>query len=263
MSGEIGTKINQVLKVWPQGTVAASSWLEAQGIYHQLAQGYEHSAWIKRVGHGAYIRDGDQVDWQGALYAIQNHLKLPIHAAAKTALELHGITHFVSSGPAKAVFLLGAHRSKLPSWFKAHDWGTAIHFSATQLFSRTQELGLTQKDIGNYSIQVSSRERAVFELLHLVPQSQGYDEASLLFESLRTLRPDLVQQLLENCGSVKVKRLFLHLAEKTNQEWFSELNLLKVALGKGKRVIAEGGVFDSKYGISVPNLPKVETEEGL
>lgn len=263
MSGKSATKINQLLKAWPHGTVAVSSWLEEQGIYHQLARGYEKHAWIKRVGHGAYIRDGDQVGWQGALYALQNHSKLPVHAGAKTALELQGIVHFVSPGPTKAVFVFGAHRVKLPSWFKGHQWGASVHFTATQIFSEAQDLGLTERTVGSFSIRVSSRERAVFELLHLVPQFQDYEEARLLFESLRTLRPGLVQELLENCGSIKVKRLFLHLAESTNQEWFKELSLKKVILGSGKRVIAGGGAFDSKYNISVPKFSFGVRVQGL
>ena len=37
---------------------------------------------------------------------------------------------------------------------------------------------------------------------------------------LNDLVPNQVQQLLEQCISVKVKRLFLYLAEKTNHSWF-------------------------------------------
>jgi hypothetical protein len=38
-------------------------------------------------------------------------------------------------------------------------------------------------------------------------------------EGLNTLRPDLVQELLEKCSSVKVKRLFMHLAEQFQHPW--------------------------------------------
>ncbi len=262
MTGQLGTKINKILKIWPPGTVAATSWLESHGVYHQLASDYQRSAWIKRIGHGAFIRDGDQVEWQGALYAIQKHLKLPVHAAAKTALELQGITHFVSSGPDKTVHLFGTPRTKLPIWFKKQNWKADIRFTATLLFSGNGDLGCIEKNIGGFSIRISSRERAALELLHLIPHEQQFDEACLLFESLRTLRPELVQKLLENCRSIKAKRLFLHFADSTNQEWLKELNLSKVNLGKGKRVIAEGGVFIPKYDISVPKISQgVESEE--
>jgi hypothetical protein len=111
-----------------------------------------------------------------------------------------------------------------------------------------------ERSSGAFSIQISTRERAALELLYLIPEKQQYEEAKALFEGLQGLRPKLVQSLLEDCTSIKAKRLFLHLAEETNQPWFSELKIERVTLGKGKRVIGEGGRFDSKYNISVPKI---------
>jgi hypothetical protein len=71
-------------------------------------------------------------------------------------------------------------------------------------------------------------------------------------ESLTTLRPGLVQSLLEQCRSVKVKRLFMFLAEHHNHAWVERLDLSKVDFGKGKRMIVKGGRFDAKYRITVP-----------
>lgn len=75
---------------------------------------------------------------------------------------------------------------------------------------------------------------------------------TLLLTRRTTLRPTLVQELLESCRSVKVKRLFMHLAEKSSHPWIEQLDRAKIDLGKGKRVVVAGGRFDSKYGITVP-----------
>ncbi len=96
-------------------------------------------------------------------------------------------------------------------------------------------------------------ERAILEfLLNLTADEAGYEHASLVFEGLGTLRPDVVRSLLVACASVKVKRLFLHLAEKHAQPWFKQLDLTKVSLGSGKRVLVAGGRLDPKYLITVP-----------
>jgi hypothetical protein len=58
---------------------------------------------------------------------------------------------------------------------------------------------------------------------------------------LVNLRPGLVMSLLKACASVKVKRLFLALAERHQHQWLRHLNLNKVDLGKGKRMLAPGG----------------------
>jgi hypothetical protein len=258
MGGSLGSKINQVLKTWPHGTVALSSWLESQGVYQQLAHKYEQTGWFERVGHGAFVRSGEKVSWQGALYAIQTQAGLPIHAAAKTALEIQGITHFVAAGR-KRLFLFGPAGTALPSWFKKKDWGVIIRYATPELFLGALDQGLTEKSYGDFSIRTSSLERAILELLYFVPAQQQYEESKQLFEGLRALRPNLVQSLLETCNSIKVKRLFLHLAEETNQPWFEDLKLAKIDLGKGKRVIAGGGRFDSKYSISVPIIREGET----
>lgn len=255
MSGSSGTKINQLLKVWPQGVVATSNWLEEQGAYQQLIHEYEHSAWLESLGKGAFKKSGDKIEWQGALYAVQKHLQIPIHAAAKTALSLQGISHFVPLGSGYPVFLFGPPTAKLPLWFKKQDWGVKLEYVRTVFLSAEDAaIGIEDIEQGKFSIRASSRERAILEVCYLVPQHQGYEEARLLIEGLQTLRPKLLQSLLGRCGSVKTKRLFLHLAEACNLPWFAKLDLSKIDLGKGKRSIAKGGVYDSKYQLIVPKI---------
>jgi hypothetical protein len=76
----------------------------------------------------------------------------------------------------------------------------------TNLFD--QDLFLTSTDCGSFSIKMSSTERAIMEMLYLVPQKQTLSEISLIMEHLAGLRPAVVQDLLENCNSVKVKKAF-------------------------------------------------------
>mgnify|MGYP001584397915 FL=1 len=110
---------------------------------------------------------------------------------------------------------------------------------------------------------MSAPERAALELVDLVPKEQSFSEARLLMEGLTTLRPELVQELLEACRSVKAKRLFLFLAEEANHAWFKELNTSKLDLGKGNRSIVKGGQLDQKYQITVePNPDVFSVHEG-
>lgn len=90
------------------------------------------------------------------------------------------------------------------------------------------------------------------ECLHLAPQKQEFMECFELMEGLNNLPPKQVQALLEDCQSVKVKRLFLYMAEKADHDWFKRLDLRNVHLGKGKRSIVKNGTLIDKYGITVP-----------
>ena len=83
-------------------------------------------------------------------------------------------------------------------------------------------------------------------------QKVGFDEAFLIMENLATLRSEMVQRLLVMCRSIKVKRLFMFMAEKHGHPWVSDLDLSRLDLGKGKRMIIPKGSFDRKYRITVP-----------
>jgi hypothetical protein len=253
MPGTNGSKINQLLKVWPPGTVAVLPWLEKQGVYQQLVHEYEKTSWVRTIGRGAYARAGDKIEWTGGLYAIQEQLGLSIHAGGKTALQMQGYAHFLPMGKGTTVSLFGSPGVKLPTWFKQYRWGIKVRYTATNLFAAQAEQGLTKKDLGSYSIKVSAPERAMMEVLYGVPLVDSYEEARLLMEGLTTLRPRVVQSLLEKCASVKVKRLFMLLAENCKHAWVGKVDLARVHFGKGKRTLVKGGRFDPKYKITVPN----------
>lgn len=240
--------------------MAVYPWLNQLGIYQQLVNTYLKSSWIEKLGRGAFILSGDKVSWEGAMHAIQNHLQLSIHPGGKTALQLLGNAHYVPMGQKYPVYLYGTSGEKLPAWFKQHDWSVNVHYSTSELFSeQTPSLGLTEKSFGTFSLKLSTLERAILEVLYHVPHMVSFEEASLFMENLQTLRPRLVQELLEACQSVKVKRLFLHLAERLEQPWAKNLDVTKVDLGSGKRMIAPGGDYDAKYQLSVPFIKKEET----
>ena len=90
------------------------------------------------------------------------------------------------------------------------------------------------------------------ECLALSPDNFPLSESFELMEGLASLRPAKVQELLESCKSVKVKRLFLHFAEKTNHSWVKYLDISKIDLGVGNRSLVESGVLISKYKLVLP-----------
>jgi tRNA-binding EMAP/Myf-like protein len=90
------------------------------------------------------------------------------------------------------------------------------------------------------------------EMLYLVPEKVSFEESLLIMESLVTLRPEIVQKLLEICRFVKVKRLFMYMAKKHRHPWVEKLDLSRIDFGSGKRRIVSGGELDPKYQITVP-----------
>ena len=246
------SKINQLLQKWPRGAVATSSWLEQQGVYRQLSRRYAASGWFQPFGHGAFVRSGETVDWLGGLYALQRQLELSVHAGAGTALSLKGLGQYLPLNGKATVLLFGEQRVKLPAWFAKHAWGAPLHYRCPTLFAKPVPTSFTEVEHDGFSVRVSAPERAILEELHLATTNAAVDEAFELMEGLGTLRPHVLQPLLESCRSVKVKRLFLWSAETAGHDWFKRLELHRVDLGKGKRSLYRAGRFDAKYQITVP-----------
>lgn len=249
------SKINQLITAWPPNTIATSDWLEKQGVYRQLADVYVDSGWIERVERGAYRKAGDTVTWAGGLYALQKLQQLRVHVGGRTALEYHGLGHYIRIGPTHRVTLWKTPGTRLPAWFVNHDWESELDVRTATLFSGNVG-GITEKPIEQIPVRLASAERAILEYLYDVPKRAGFDEANYLMEGLTTLRPALLQKLLENCTSVKTKRLFMYLAEHHRHGWFKRLDSSGIDFGKGKREIVKGGKLDKTYQIVVPELSR-------
>lgn len=249
MSNVKKTKLNSLLSSQPSGTVLVSSWLAKQGYSLDLQKQYRKSQWFESIGTGALVRHGDQVDYLGGVYALQTQIGLWVHPAGKTALSMLGKSHYLELA-AKKVQLFGGVDDALPLWFKKHDWGVALDCRLSSFLP--PELGLIEFEYKNFKVKISSPARAVMECLYLAPKAQPLLEVFELMEGLNNLRPASVQKLLENCKSVKVKRLFLYLADKAGHDWLEYLKTDKVDLGSGKRAIVDGGVYIPKYQITVP-----------
>lgn len=256
MEKQTTQKITQLIKNWKKGAVLTLTFLKKNGFSAKLINWYESSGWVESVGHGAYKLSGDQIDWYGAIFALQTQLGFSVHPGGKTALELQGYAHYLAE-KLPAIYLFGLRDERLPKWFRTCDWETEIRYAPTKLFSEPLPQSLSEYDYRELSIQISAPERSAMEMLYHVPRYQGFAEASKLMENLTTLRPRLVQQLLESCNSKKVKRLFLYFAEKHDHEWFGQINIKKIDIGTGKRVVVKNGTLDKKYQITVLSETKI------
>lgn len=249
MSTEIKSKINKLLNGTPYGTVFLSFWLDKKGYSLDLQKRYKKSGWLESIGNGAMIRAGDKVDYHGGVYALQHQAGLSVHAGGRTALSLQGRAHYIDMSNVRTV-LVGGKNENLPTWFKNKDWGTKIDYYTTSFLPA--EMGLVEFERNNFSVKISSPARAILECLFLAPQHQELFECYELMEGMNDLRPKSVQELLEHCSSIKVKRLFLYLADKFQHPWLEFLDLSNVDLGSGTRSLVKNGVYVDKYKITVP-----------
>lgn len=256
MANKSRTKVNKLISNWPRGAVYTAAYLKQSGYHYDLIRFYKIQKWIESVGNGAYKLYGDRVEWFGGLYALQNQMGLDVHVGGKTALTLQGHGHYLSEKIPR-VFLYGRRGDRLPHWFKQFPWSTEIRYATTNLFTEAMPRTFSTYPYRDFSVRISAPERAAMEMLYFVPKEQGFDEAQKIIENLFTLRPQLVQKLLENCNSIKTKRLFLYLAEKQSLPWVRKLDLSRINLGSGARQIVAGGFLDKKFKITVPKETQI------
>jgi hypothetical protein len=244
------SKINQLVQKQPKGLVLLSSWLATEGYSYGLQQRYRKSAWLKSIGKGAMVRTGDELLLSGAITALQTQAKASIHIGGRSALGLLGVAHYLQVN-SKELTLFAEGQFSLPVWFSKNKWDFEAKVYFTSLFTH-EELGLTDYTDGELKMKISGAARAIMECLSLAPQQFSLKEAKEIMEGLTTIRPEIAQELLENCKSVKVKRLFLFLAEKAEHSWFKYIDAQKIDLGSGNRSLVNDGVLVSKYQLVVP-----------
>ncbi|WP_242171595.1 MULTISPECIES: type IV toxin-antitoxin system AbiEi family antitoxin [unclassified Pseudomonas] len=246
-------KINHLLSDWPEGVVVAQVWLHEHGVGPSLIQKYQHSGWVERVGHGAWKRSGDNIDWQGGVFALQQGATLQVWPGGATALSLAGYSHYMTFGK-QAVDLFGTQGATLPGWLRKYPWNVDINFHAGGLFPAMEDMALQlfQVPYSRFEIKISTPERAVLELINQSDNEVLFSSVADVLDGLATLSPKRLQYLLEACNSIRVKRVFLLLARNAGHAWYERLARSSIDLGKGKRQVIRGGRLDKEFLITVP-----------
>ena len=245
-------EIKRRLEKIPEGLVVNRVWLKRHEIKRPLVDYYLRKGYLEAVAHGLYRKPGPALKWQHLVYSLQE-LGYPVHVGGRSALEWQGLAHYLPVAEEQNIHLFCD--KKLPGWLVKINVPVKFFKHSSLLFrDDLKDKGLTTIPFGSWDwpINIASPERAVLEMLAGVPSKESFHMAQVMMESAVNLRPDLLTTLLEGCHNIKVKRLFLWLAEQYHPQWMKRLNVKKIHLGSGKRVIQKGGKLDPKYLITVP-----------
>lgn len=241
----MNTKLKQILE-YPVGMPLFFSYLKKQGYSSQHIQKYIQNNWLDKVAAGVYKRSGVELSIELVLKAIQQQTPFLVYPSAQTALYYQGIVHYAKLGEEPIIVVIPPPNN-LPKWIRQNK---NFKFIEKKIFLTDFIDSYIKKD----EIILASRERALMEMCALIPKNANFDELVHLMELVPSLRPGLLQNLLEQCVSVKVKRLFLYVAELIGHNWFNKLDLSKIDLGKGTRQIVKNGKYIKKYDICIPKI---------
>lgn len=248
MDLDVGNKLNRLLRAEQPGKLFFSAWLKKNGYSDQLLQQYRISGWLESLSHGVMYRAGGKLYSFGAISSYNEQMCKNFYVGAHSALELSGFSHFVPMG--KPILMVGHPTAEpVPDWLKKNEFESELHFFSTNTF-KTPLFYLHKER--EFQIPVSVPEQAFLECLLLAPMRYSYMDLYYLMEQLTTLRPEVLQSILENTTSCKVKRMFLYMAGKARHYWFECLDKSKINLGSSKYQLSKNGIYIPEYKITVP-----------
>jgi hypothetical protein len=91
-------KLNLLYSRLAPGTPVTSEDLAALGISADLAVHYVRAGWLQRLARGVYCRPNDPPALHPSLVLLQRSFE-GLHVGGKSALDWHGIRHYVSQRP--------------------------------------------------------------------------------------------------------------------------------------------------------------------
>lgn len=223
----------------PQGMPISMWHLKKFGISRQLAYRYVQHGWLTQLGYGYYLRPGDKLTEIGSVASLQAN-GVTVHIGGKSALHLKGFTHYLSMG-GETLTLFGHGVRNLPKWFQQQ---FKFVLSNSLLFDEPEEPAekycvsrLSQTPDAPF---VSEPERAVLEMLDLVPKQQTLEEARQIMEGLQSLRSKKMQELLTHCKKIKTKRLFWQVAEELHLPVLAKIDATEINFGSKSAYILQG-----------------------
>ena len=226
--------IKELLSKLEWDTPYGSRDLQALGLPSTAAARLAQSGWLKRLGRGVYQVPNAKLDMNKALAYLSREVP-ELHVGGKTALAWRGTRHNLEHQ--ERLNLWGLKAGRLPAWFSNL---FNVTYQSTRIFDNTLPpgFGLAPLPAGNPKVMVSVPERALLELFSDTGKLQSLEETLNVAESVRHLRPDVLETLLAHTTRVKVVRLAKLLAESLELPWLEVAKKHNKRLGSSSRWVA-------------------------
>jgi Transcriptional regulator, AbiEi antitoxin, Type IV TA system/Transcriptional regulator, AbiEi antitoxin N-terminal domain len=260
MTEQKPSKLNLLERQLPEGLVVDGAWMAKRGYSTSLRSQYVKAGWLQQPTRRVYRRPQGSLAWQRVVISLQTLLEYPLAVGGRTALELQGFAHYLAQKTTE-VHLYGPKPP--PRWLNELPLEEQFVYHSSRKLFRHEPVGFGADSLhgslatqiwgqGDWSLTLSTPERAILELLDELPFSESFHQADMLMEGMATLSPRRLQNLLVACHNVKVKRLFFFFADRHQHAWLKRLDKEMVVLGNGKRMLVRGWRLDKTYQITVP-----------
>lgn len=185
------TKLKQLLSRLPSETPVTIEDLARDGVSADLAVHYVRAGWLRRLARGVFIRPDSPLALDPSLVLLQRSIP-GLHIGGKSALDRHGVRHFVEQQP--RLRLYGLRACELPDWFAS---AFPAEYHRKRIFRSDAD---AMKHVGPVAGRagapsISGPERAFLEMVSEVGVRQPIAEARELAESTYTFRAAVLDEL--------------------------------------------------------------------
>lgn len=264
--------LKKLLDAVPAGYLVDAAWLVSQGTAYESFRDYVKRGWLDRITRGVFRRPlpsttatptSNGIDWKTCILSTQHIMGHDLHVGGTTALGEQGHAHYLRLGESAPVWVYG---DSIPNWLAKLPMDAPIRTRPRSLFT-DPKLGLIEgKTTGqpwDWGLTMSTPERAILEAMDELPDHESFHTLDMVFESLTTLRPKLLSDLLQACRKIKVRRLFFVFADRHDHPWRKRIDPQTFDLGSGDRALVRGGKIHPRYRIMVPeDFVKPEADSG-
>jgi hypothetical protein len=215
----------------PRGRPLDAEVLRELGITSAKASRYVKHGYLVRLGQGFFALPNDELTATDTVAVVSRSVP-GLHVGGKTALAWRNIYHNVPAGQ-EMLTLWGNRGHRVPSWFAKY---FLFKYTSNRVFSDDlpERFAVSVLPHTPGGAWVSSRERALLEMLDGIGTSQGMEEAQNLIEQLRSIRIDVLRTLLTHCIRVKVVRLCVQWAVDLKLNWAGDIVEFADKCGHGR-----------------------------
>ncbi|MFP3183299.1 MAG: type IV toxin-antitoxin system AbiEi family antitoxin domain-containing protein [Paraburkholderia sp.] len=178
-----------------------------------------HQGWLRQLSEDAYLLRGDQPGVDGTIAYLRSYIP-ELHVGGRTALEWHRIVHNLRFRD--RVDLWGSGSRDMPKWAVER---LACSYYSHSLFDDGMKQGEGLKPLAwrHPHVLVSVPERAILEYVSVSLELDLIDGVRDLIGSLRNIRLNVLQALVDCCSRRDVVWGLKFLAEDEGLEWAMHL----------------------------------------
>lgn len=217
MHTEIST-VQQLMSTAPRGRPLDAALFSELGIEPLAAPSLVEKGWLTELQPGVYLMRGDTPSLDGTICYLATLAK-GLHVAEKTALFWQGVRHNVYFR--EPICLWGVEPLELPSW--ATNLFPITYRDSTLFNNRIDYLEcLRHLPDKAPCVLVSTRERAVLELVYLCKNPDLHEGVRNMLMLIRQLRLPVLQKLANNFLCRDTVLLLKELALQEGLPWASD-----------------------------------------